>query len=201
MTQQLTGAESMFSTLATAVQNYSIAVSRRPLDADIAGEFDGWSITVNTRRDLEPQLFYLTHSFGSIVEWSVDYAHAVRVFEELRAAKAAEISEPQRFELALKAFRDFEEIASEYAVTLLREVGCEQLVAPYTEFFRADLEAMCQFHRQGVAPDWPTFFAGWKNQVARGERVVAPYTPRPIPRFQPVRIEEQPIIQKHNGVG
>ncbi len=68
------------------------------------------------------------------------------------------------------------------------------MIPAYTSFFRADLEAITVFHRTGKAPVWLEFFADWKRRVSRGEQVVAPYVPKPIPPFKPVRIAVQEVL-------
>jgi hypothetical protein len=55
------------------------------------------------------------------------------------------------------------------------------------------------FHREGVAPAWPAFFAHWKARAERGEQPIVPYVPTPVPRFTPVRIEEQQVVQERDG--
>ena len=79
------------------------------------------------------------------------------------------------------------------------EAGHAELIEPYTMFFRADLEAMRIFHREGKAPVWPQFFAAWKRSVASGTITVKPYTPSLIPPFVPVRIPAQEVVQEHDG--
>jgi hypothetical protein len=169
------------------------------MEIETAGKFDGLSITINPDHDLEARCFYLAHSFGSIVEWSLEYRDVSRLFGELREAKKSRDREPERFEHALDRFSTFENVASEYAVWLLADIGEQEVVGRYTEFFRADLESMRIYHREGVAPPWPAFFADWKASVARGDRTVMRYTPRPVPPFTPVLIQEQEVVQERDG--
>jgi hypothetical protein len=94
-------------------------------------------------------------------------------------------------ERALAPFRAFEVRASEYAVWVLDQVGAAGVVAAYSTFFRADLEAITIFHRTGRAPVWRPFLARWKASMD-----CAPFTPRPVPVFRPVPIERQEVKQQ-----
>jgi hypothetical protein len=189
----------LFAVLTTYIEGHGIAVREQAMDAEVPGEFDGLTITVNTVHPLDARCYYLAHSFGSIVAWSLDLEGAHAVFRELRGSKSTRISDPDRFERALKRFCDFEELASEYAVWVLAAIGHQNVVPPYTEFFRADAESMTMLHRDGTAPPWSEFFAAWKRRVASGEQRVAPYLPRPVPPFRPVRIEKQQVVQEVDG--
>lgn len=161
------------------------------------GEFDGPSITINPLHDLEARCYYLAHSFGSIAQWSTDFQKSQKVFDDLRNARDKKGSRPQ-FDQALEAWRRFEEASSEHAVWVLREIGHLNAVPSYTVFFRADIEAMTIFHRTGKEPGWPEFFADWKERVERGEVRVESFPPRPVPRFQPARIEPQEVQQERD---
>jgi hypothetical protein len=116
------------------------------------------------------------------------------MFDELRDAKKAR-ADPARLERAIAAYRDFETESSEFAVWLLGELGHAGAVPSYTNFMRADLEALTAFHRTGVAPAWRDFFACWNEDVAAGRRDVEPFRPKPLPPFTAVPIERQEILQ------
>ena len=191
--------EHLFAALTSYIEGHGIAVRERAMDAEVPGEFDGLTITVNTVHPLGARCYYLVHSFGSIVVWSLDLEGAHAVFRELRGSKSTRISDPDRFERALERFCDFEELASEYAVWVLAAIGYQEVVPAYTEFFRADAESMTILHREGAAPPWSEFFDEWKLRVARGEQPVTPYLPRPVPQFRPLRIEKQQVVQEVDG--
>jgi hypothetical protein len=178
---------------------YGVKVLERGLDPETPAVFDGPTITLNTGTDVQSRCYYLVHSLGSIVEWSVRPADSRAVYDELRRSKAVKGRDPARFEAALAGFLAFEEVASEYAVWILPETGNSELVQPYTTFARADADAMVRFHREGVAPVWRDFFPAWQAQAARGERKVHPYRPRAVPPFVPVRIEPQEVVQEVDG--
>ena len=188
-----------FLDLTEGVRRYGVDVSVERMDVETPGRFDGPTITVNSSHQPAEQCYHLAHALGSIVAWSVDRPGATRVFDELRTAKRARPRDHRRFEEALAGFARFEEMASRYAVWFLNEAGHAELIEPYTMFFRADLEAMRIFHREGKAPVWPQFFAAWKRSVASGTITVKPYTPSPIPPFVPVRIPAQEVVQEHDG--
>jgi hypothetical protein len=188
----------VFDELVAYTRARGVDVAVRDMDPETPAEFDGPTITINERHDPEARSYYLVHSFGSIVGWAVDYDGTRAMYHELRAAKKAKDDDPDRLERAIRAFRSFEERASEYAVCALREAGFEAAIPAYTEFFRADAEAMTIFHREGKAPPWPEFFKSWKERASRGELDVRPYAPRPIPEFTVPRIEHQEVVQERD---
>jgi len=164
------------------------------MDVEKPGEFDGPTITINPKHDLEALCYYLAHSFGSICQWSTDFGHAQKVFNRLRDAK----KNASGFEEALAQWRAFEEQSSEHAVWVLEETAHPEAVWPYSVFFRADLEAMTEFHRTGKEPAWPEFFADWKRKVAAGEIRIDPFRARAVPPFAPRRIETQEVVQEQD---
>ena len=185
----------LFEDLQRVIRSHSVEVRLEEMDVEKPGVFDGPSITINPVHDREACCYYLAHSFGSIHQWSSDFGHARKVFDDLRAAKR----HPRiGFEVALEQWRRFEEVSSEHAVWLFGELGHPGAVDPYTVFFRADLEAMTVFHRTGKEPPWPEFFDAWKEGVARGSIRIEPFEPRPIAPFTPVRIEPQEVLQAHD---
>lgn len=188
----------LFKGLTAYSRERGIAVRVRSMDPETPAEFDGPTITINDRHDAEARLYYLAHSFGSIVAWAVDFAGTRAMYHELRAAKQIKAADPQRLERAIAAFLSFEQRASEYAVAVLTELGGEAIVPKYTEFFRADAEAMTIFHRDGKAPAWPDFFRAWKEKVRKGEIGIEPYGARPVPAFKVPRIEHQEVVQERD---
>jgi hypothetical protein len=191
-------AADLFADLRRFIESFGVLVKLTDMDIETPGEFDGLSITINPKHDGESACFYLAHSFGSIVPWSTDVARAQKVFDDLREAKKRQRQEAAQFELALGRFRGFEETSSEHAVWILGQIGHAGVIDPYTVFFRADLEAMTIFHRTGKAPRWPDFFSEWKQKVATGEIRIQPFEPRPFSRFQPIRIEQQEVLQERD---
>jgi hypothetical protein len=181
-----------FDALARRIRDDGVAVTVEPMDPETPARFDGPSITINEGQGDAERCYYLAHSFGSIAAWSLDFERVHHMFETLRAAKQSR--DAARLDDAIEAFARFEEVASEYAVWLLEATLLRRLVEAYTEFFRADLDAMRIFHRTGKAPTWDEFFAGWRERARRGDVTIAPYTPRPIPPFRPVRIPEQEVV-------
>lgn len=178
------------------VTGHGIDLKEHEMDVEKPGEFDGPSITLNPVHDREALGYYLAHSFGSIYQWSTDYARARKVFDELRDAKRAGAA--AEFGRALTAWRLFEQTSSDHAVWVLHEIGHADIIDPYTLFFRADIEAMTIFHRSGKEPRWPDFYTEWKRAVERGDIRVEPFRPKPVARFQPVRIEKQEVLQEHD---
>ena len=185
----------LFQDLERIITSSGVDVRLREMEVEKPGEFDGPSITINPKHDREACCYYLAHSFGSICQWSTDFEHARKVFEQLRDAKC---EKGTAFESALHAWRHFEQTSSEHAVWVLAETDHPEAIEPYTIFFRADIEAMTVFHRTGKEPRWPDFFAEWKAKVARGDVRIEPFRPKPVPRFRPVRIEKQEVLQERD---
>ena len=188
--------EHLFHDLQRYITGCGVRVPLKTMDIEKPGEFDGLSITINPLHPPEARSYYLTHAFGSIIQWSTDFKAAQKVFQELRAAAGRRKEAPDRFEEALKAYRRFEQTSSEHAVWLLEQIGHRAAIRPYTVFFRADIEAMTIFHRTGHSPRWPDFFAQWKRRAKSGDVWIEPFGRKPFSRFQPVRIDMQEVLQE-----
>ena len=185
----------LFDDLGRFIASNGIDIREKNMDVEKPGEFDGPTITINPKHDVQALCFYLAHSFGSIYQWSTNFDGAQNVFHELRDAKKAASSE---FERALEAWRTFEQTSSEHAVWVLGEIGHADAIDPYTVFFRADIEAMTVYHRTGKEPRWPDFFADWKRKVESGEIRIDPFRPKPVARFRPRKIEKQEVVQERD---
>ena len=192
-----TSFDRVYDDLKRFVSGFGVQVREKPMDVEKPGEFDGLTITINPRHEVEAACYYLAHSFGSISQWSTDAEHARKVFEDVRDARGGGTG-TARFELAVKVWRVFEQTSSEHAVWTLDEIGHHEVIRSYTVFFRADIEAMTIFHRTGKEPPWPDFFSDWKTRVERGEIGVVPFRPKPVARFRPVRIEKQEVLQERD---
>jgi hypothetical protein len=177
-------------------KTHGIEVDEKELTVKKAGEFNGVTVKMNNLYTPEDRTYYLAHSLGSIVRWSLSHNAVQQMFDNLRAAKKGKEADPTSLERAIEAYRAFEIESSEFAVWLLNELGGTEAVPSYTNFMRADLEALTEFHRIGQAPVWRDFFAHWNEEVAQGRREVPPFRPKPIPPFQPVHIENQEILQE-----
>ncbi len=175
---------------------HGIHVTEQKLPAGKAGEFDGVTATMNNAYSAEERVYYLTHALGSMVRWALSQETVQALFDELRAAKKQKVSDIGRLERAIAAYRAFEIESSEFAVWLLLQLGHSSVVPSYTNFLRADLEALTEFHRHGKAPVWWHFFSRWNEEVSQGRRQVEPFIPKPIPPFTPVKTEKQEILQK-----
>jgi hypothetical protein len=190
----------VYDRLKTRIQVLGVAVRAERLGLETTGIFDGLSITTNTNYDLETRCYNMAHSLGHIVQWSLDYPGQQALYDELNAAKANKHADPAALARALARFRAYEEEASEYAAWLLADTGNTDSLPAFTNFARADIEAIVGFHRDGIAPVWHVFFADWKARRARGDLTLQPFQPRPIPSFQPVSIEPQEVIQEVDGL-
>lgn len=180
-------------------QAHGIRIRHDTLKREKVGAFDGLSATMNSEYGTEERTYYLAHALGSIVRWSLSQPAVQEMFDELREAKKNRGPEPERLERAIERYRAFEVESSQFAVWLLGELGHSNAIFSYTNFMRADLEALSEFHRRGRAPVWRDFFSRWNEEVASGRRRVEPYRPKAIPPFSPMRIENQEILQEQGG--
>ena len=190
----------VYECLKARIESYGVQVLARRLGLETTGVFDGLSITTNTDYDLETRCYNIAHSFGHIAQWSLDYPRFQRLYDELHAAKANKHADAVALEQALQRFRAYEEEASQYAMWLLLDTGNADILLGFTNFARADIEAIVAFHRDGHAPVWHSFFDDWNEKVARGELKLRPFEPRPMPPFTPLPIEPQEVIQEVDGL-
>jgi len=188
--------EQALAALRSWCEAVGIEVTEQLLPPEKAGEFRGTSVIMNSRFGAEERVYYLADAIGSIVRRSLEPDAIQAMFDELRDAKQEKDSDPDRFERAIAQYRAFEIESSEFAVWLLADRSCRDAIGSYTNFMRADLEAMTEFHRSGRAPQWQAFFRQWNEDVAAGRRKVEPFQPQPIPPFEPVKTEKQEILQR-----
>jgi hypothetical protein len=181
----------VYERLRARIEARGVRVLARPMSLDTTGVFDGLSITTNTAYDLETRCHNIAHSFGHITQWSLDGALQQRLYDDLHAAKAKKAADPAALERALERFRAYEEEASSYAAWLIADSGNADALPAFTNFARADIEAIVAYHRDGAAPPWHAFFEDW-NREAKSLR---PFEPKPIPAFEPRHIEPQEVIQ------
>ncbi len=190
--------ERLYQDIRAWAETQGIFVGEQQLDAKKAGVFNGVSATMNSDYSAEERSYYLIHALGSMVRWSLSQPAVQAMFNELRDAKKDREADRDRLERAIEQYRTFEIESSEFAVWLLAELGHADVTPSYTNFMRADLESLTQYHRTGQAPVWRDFFAGWNDEVAHGRRQVASFTAKPIPPFLPVQVEKQEILQKQS---
>jgi hypothetical protein len=188
----------LFDDLQRFIEAHGVRVILKTMDIEEPGAFDGLTIAINPEHDRRAAAYYLAHSFGSIVQWSTRREVAQRVYDDLRKAKERRQQEPARFDDALEHYRAFEQLSSEHAVWMLARVGHEEVIADYTMFFRADIEAMTILHCTGKEPPWPEFYAEWRAKVAAGEIQIEWFEPKPFAPFRPLRIEHQEVVQERD---
>jgi len=189
----------IYDDLRDRIESYGVKVLARQLGFETTGVFDGLTITTNVDYDWETRCHNIAHSIGHIAQWSLEYERFRTLYDELYAAQARKRADAQPLEQALLRFRAYEEEASQYAAWLFEVTGWKQVLPAFTVFARADIEAIAGFHRDGIAPIWRTFFAEFQAKIARGEIVVSPFTPKPIPPFTPRLIGAQEVIQEVDG--
>ena len=188
--------ENLFHDLSRYAARYGIRVRLEAMDIEKPGEFDGPAITINPRYAAEARSYYLAHALGSITQWSTDFRSAQKVFRDLRDAVSDRDRNPEKFTVALQAYCQFEERSSEHAVWALGDAGYAGAVGPYTIFFRADLAAMTLFHRTGRARRWREFYPEFRRLAKAGIIHIERFHPRPIPPFEPIRIDTQEVFQE-----
>src|SRR5215468_10111394 len=155
----------VYEYLKARIESHGVQVLARQLGLETTGVFDGLSITTNTDYDLETRCYNIAHSFGHIAQWSLDYPRFQRLYDELHAAKDNKHADAVALEQALQRFRAYEEEASQYAMRLLMDTGNADILPGFTNFARADIEAIVAFHRDGHAPVWHSFFDDWNEKV------------------------------------
>jgi hypothetical protein len=186
---------SIFERLKNRIESAGVCVRTSRLGPQTTGIFDGLSITVNADCDPETQSHNLGHSFGHIVQWSLERPRCDALYEALYAAKERKHEDRRALERALGEFRAYEEEASGYAAWLLIETGSAAAIDSFTPFARADIEAIVSYHRDDIAPIWSDFFAAWQARAAQKEIEVRDFTPKPIPAFTPCPIAPQEVIR------
>jgi hypothetical protein len=189
----------LFADLERRAGAYGVRVVLRPLPPETPAEFDGPSVALDPGYDLQSRCYYLAHALGSTAQWSTDTKATRAVFDEMHAAEESRAADPKRFERAVAAHLAFEERSSGHAVWLLADVGHAWAVPGYTTFFRADLAAVEEYHRSGVAPVWREFYPAWKEKAARGEVKIHPFEPRPVPEFRAITIPKQEVLREEDG--
>jgi hypothetical protein len=185
----------IYERLKDRIESSGVRVHCRTLGPQTTGIFDGSSITTNCDCDLETQCHNMGHAFGHIAQWSLEGPLCQALYDALDAAKERKDKDRPALEMALEAFRKYEEEASGHAAWLLAETGNAAALDSFTPFARADIEAIVSYHREGVAPIWKEFFAAWQARAVRGEIVVRAFVPLPIPPFTPVAIAPQEVIR------
>jgi hypothetical protein len=189
----------VYERLKARIEACGVRVLAKQLGFETTGIFDGLSITTSTTYDLATRCHNIAHSFGHIAQWSLDYAGQQRLYDDLHAGKANKAADPAFLEQALARFRAYEEEASQYASWLLADTGNADALPAFTDFARADIEAIVGFHRNGIAPIWHEFFDRWNREVAEGQRRSLPFELKPVPPFTPRWIEPQEVIQEVDG--
>jgi hypothetical protein len=186
----------LYEQLKAWIEDHGVKVLARQLPAGTTGVFDGLTITTNTTCDLETRCYNIAHSFGHIVQWSLEGPRFQALYDDLHAAKENKQTDPDRLQSALLRFRQYEEEASQYAAWLLIAIGHAEVIPRFTNFARADIEAIVAFHRDGQALPWARFFQEWQAKVATADRPLRSFEPRPIPALTPVFIDSQEVIQE-----
>jgi hypothetical protein len=189
----------VYERLCARIEALGVRVVARPLGLETTGIFDGLSITTNTAYDLATRCHNVAHSLGHIVQWSLDYPAQQRLYDDLHEAKANRAADPAALERVLGRFRAYEEEASCYATWLLDDSGNADALPDFTNFARADIEAIVAFHRDGIAPVWHDFFERWNREVVAGRLRVSRFEPKSIPPYTPCAIEPQEVIQEPGG--
>jgi hypothetical protein len=189
----------LYTDLERRARGYGVRVRTRPLPAETPAAVDGPTIALDPGYDPESRCYYLAHALGSICQWTTHPDATRAVFDELHAAEESRRVDPDRFERAVAEHLAFEERSSGHAVWLLAEIGHGRAVPGYTTFFRADLAAVAEYHRTGVAPVWREFYPAWKDRVAGGDVKIRPFHPRPVPQFRAVPIPTQEVLREEDG--
>jgi hypothetical protein len=189
----------VYERLKARIEACGVRVLAKHLGFETTGIFDGLNITTSTSYDLATRCHNMAHSFGHITQWSLDCARQQRLYDDLHVGKANKAADPAALERVLARFRAYEEEASQYAAWLLADTGNADALPAFTNFARADIEAIVGFHRNGIAPIWHEFFDRWNREVSEGQRSLLSFEPKLVPPFTPRWIEPQEVIQEMDG--
>src|SRR5260221_13335866 len=91
----------IFTRLKTRIESAGVRVDAVRLGPQTTGVFDGLSVTTNSECDLETQSHNLVHSFGHIVQWSLERFRCEALYDRLYAAKERKHEDRPALERAL----------------------------------------------------------------------------------------------------
>jgi hypothetical protein len=158
-----------FNTVETWIEDrYQLPVVITDVLDPNTGDFDGVTIKLDYRNDLEVALFVLAHLFGHTVQWATD--ERARWLGTCYAAKAPP-------DALFEEIRIYEQNASRLAMQLFIEAGVTDLDQWLTDWAAADWEFLAHFYRTGDRVDFRRFFRP-------GQPRLEPLT---IPPFRPQR--------------
>jgi hypothetical protein len=129
------------------------------------GTFDGATIGIDYANDLEMSLFVLVHLFGHTVQWNT--VPAYRTIDQ----RVKPFAPPEVIEEA----RVYEQNASRYGLTLLRQCGIDDRDQWISDWWGSDWSYLSHYYSTGVLGDWREFR---KTGFPRLEAL-------PIPLFTP----------------
>src|SRR4051812_19153727 len=145
----------------SGVVKKGFAIEYRDLEPPRTGIFDGLRIVIDPDVDFEMQCFVLLHLFGHSVQWvAPSLAHKLDALQNT--------SNKERF---LTVLHDYEHEAAGYGLTLLNELGLDDLHEWFSDFVATDWRYVERYYREDRIPPW-------QDCIVAG---APPVKPLPIP--------------------
>jgi hypothetical protein len=146
---------------------YGIRVVTRDIPDPLTGDLNGAEIHIDYAVTPELHLFLLGHLFGPTVQWNVDPA----MFE------LGQRYQPPVSEDLLPAIIAYEREAACYGLSLLHQIGINDIDRWFCNYTACDQAYLLHFYRTGEKQDFRTF---WRNDAPE-------IKPKPIPKFTPTK--------------
>ena len=158
--------ETVLAALMERCENrYGVPVRWVDVPQPFKGDLDGSQILIDTDNDTENATFMVAHLFGHTIQWNLsDRAR------EIGGAVAATPTPALMAEL-----EDYELTAARYGLTLLLEVGAEDLRPWYSDYSACDFRYLKLFYATGEKKPFKSF---WQD----GQPLLEPLE---IPDFEP----------------
>jgi hypothetical protein len=134
----------LWCTISSGVVKRGFAIEYRDLEPPRTGIFDGLKIVIDPDVDFEMQCFVLLHLFGHSVQWV-----APSLADKLDALQNT--SDKERF---LQVLHDYEHEAAGFGLTLLNELGLDDLRDWFSDFTATDWRYVERYYREDRIPPW-----------------------------------------------
>jgi hypothetical protein len=147
----------------SAIIKRGFAIEYRDLEPPRTGIFDGLRIVIDPDVDFEMQCFVLLHLFGHSVQWvAPSLAHQLNSLQNT--------ADKERF---LVVLHDYEHQAARFGLTLLNELGLDDLHEWFSDFVATDWRYVERYYREDRIPPW-------QECIATGSPPVKPLAIPPL---------------------
>src|SRR5437773_5108264 len=134
----------LWGTITSGVVKRGFAIEYRDLEPPRTGIFDGLKIVIDPDVDFEMQCFVLLHLFGHSVQWvAPSLAHKLDALQNT--------ADKERF---LHVLHDYEHEAAGYGLTLLNELGVDDLHDWFSDFVATYWQYVERYYREDRIPPW-----------------------------------------------